>query len=328
VLVLLIPLAFGLSVLFATDYCQTEDSAAGLRRAMLLASLLVTCAAVPVTELLSLLHELRYWMASLCWTLICAAGMVVPLRRWKQLQKLRLSVPRDLLARCASGIVVCVLAGLIAVMAPPNTWDSLTYHMARCGHWIDNRSVAPYATHTLRQLSSGVVAEFVITRVMLLSGSDRWVNLVHWSCFVLCIAGVSAIVAELGGSVRSQALAALFAATLPMAILQATSTQNDLVVAAFLVSAAYFGLLSCRVGFQSSVLFGLATSVGLAAGTKGTAFLLGPPLLVWVGLVAPQQFSPNAMAARSVHWRSNACLEWRRLVSELFRFRCAPGSGG
>ena len=34
----------------------------------------------------------------------------------------------------------------IALTAPPNTWDSMTYHMSRVWHWAQNQTVSHYPT--------------------------------------------------------------------------------------------------------------------------------------------------------------------------------------
>ena len=70
------------------------------------------------------------------------------------------------------------------------------------------------------------------------------------------------------------------AATLPQIALQATTTQNDLLTASFLASALYFTLGKVRAEFA---LAGLA--VGLALGTKATAVIALPLLLLAAMLV-------------------------------------------
>jgi len=50
----------------------------------------------------------------------------------------------------------------IALVAPPNTNDSLQYHMSRVMHWIVNRSVGFYATPIDRQLWMPPFAEYSI----------------------------------------------------------------------------------------------------------------------------------------------------------------------
>ena len=54
----------------------------------------------------------------------------------------------------AASAVVLLLVGLIALLAAPNTFDSMTYHMGRVAHWAHQGSVAPYPTHIVRQITA------------------------------------------------------------------------------------------------------------------------------------------------------------------------------
>ncbi len=51
-------------------------------------------------------------------------------------------------------LVVLALLATLAILAPPNNWDSMVYHMGRVVHWMQNRSVDHYPTSIDRQLYS------------------------------------------------------------------------------------------------------------------------------------------------------------------------------
>ena len=95
--------------------------------------------------------------------------------------------------------------------------------------------------------------------------------------------------AAFGLASRSQAWAALFCATLPNAILQASGAKNDFLLAFWLVCAVYFAA-------RREALW-LALSVALALATKGTAYLFLPPLLVYAAAVLPRRQLPWIAAA-------------------------------
>lgn len=58
--------------------------------------------------------------------------------------------------------LMITLVGFVAWISPPNNWDSMTYHMSRVMHWIQNQSVAHYPTHILRQLHMTPWSEYAI----------------------------------------------------------------------------------------------------------------------------------------------------------------------
>jgi hypothetical protein len=116
--------------------------------------------------------------------------------------------------------------------------------------------------------------------LQLLNGGDQSSNLVQWFSMLGSVIGVSLIAKQLGADKRGQVLATVIAATIPMGIVQASSTQNDYVTAFWLVNLMYY-VLQFRIqpGWTNSL--GVAASLGLALMTKATAYLYAVPLLVW-----------------------------------------------
>lgn len=171
-------------------------------------------------------------------------------------------------------LVACVLSItlIVALVYPPNNWDSMTYHMSRVAEWIDHGSVDFYPTSIDRQNYQPPLAEFAILHLQLLSKSDRFANIIQWFSFFVSIVFVTLIAKEFQLSLRAQLFSAVVAVTIPMAILESSSTQNDLVTSAFCLGFAYFLLRLVRtLSFHDTVF--CAMSLGLALLTKGSAYL-------------------------------------------------------
>ncbi len=226
-------------------------------------------------EVASLFHGFAVWPARLFWAGILLGLLVacasVGAARWRG--PLRLSVRLgDLwpLLLCAA------LTFAAGALSRPNNLDSFIYHLARISHWIENRSIAFYPANSERQDFLGQVAEYAIGSLMLLGGgSDRLAFLIQWLCYLGSMAAAYGIARELGLPEPRCWLTAVLVATLPVMTLEASSTQNDLVVAFLVLAMILFGLqLRTRPG--SGVWLGLCT--GLAIGTKGTAYFLFPSL--------------------------------------------------
>lgn len=181
-------------------------------------------------------------------------------------------------------IVVAVLF-LIAAVSPPNTVDSLLYHMSRVVHWAQNRSIEHYATAYDHQLLKPPWAEMSILNLRVLWGSDRPANLVQWASMIGSIVGVTGIVRLLGGRRGGQILAATFAVSIPMGVLQATSTQNDYVAAFWVVCLAYLVVLNHKRRLRHLELLALAGAFGLGLLTKGTVYVYVPPFMIWFLIV-------------------------------------------
>lgn len=276
----------GLVLLFLILHNSDRD----WRYAVLAAAVIWGVLLTVFTELLSLLNFITFgsilgiWLA----TAIALGAIYYRLVKHKKrsLPKLRLPRLTPVLWVLLAGILFITIAlGTIALIAPPNTWDSMTYHMTRVVHWIQNRNVAHYPTYFSAQLVHPPFAEFAIMHLQILSRGDRLANLVQWLSMVGSVIGVSAIAKQLGANLWGQWLAAIFCATMPMGILQASSTQNDYVVAFWLVCLAHYTLLILPHKIPpTGLVAGVGASVGLAVLTKSSGYIYAFPFMVWLFL--------------------------------------------
>jgi hypothetical protein len=183
--------------------------------------------------------------------------------------------------------------GLVALTAAPNTYDAMTYHLPRVMHWIQNQQVGHYPTAIQRQIYLGPWAEYAILQFQLLLGTDQLANTVQWFALVSGIVGVSLIARQLGAAPPGQMLAALLTATIPMAVLQSTSPQTDLVAACWLVSAVWFILMAVETGQAEGHRFWYTALAGLALGhgilTKATVYCFGLAPCLWLAVALFRQ---------------------------------------
>ena len=176
--------------------------------------------------------------------------------------------------------------GLVAYLAPPNNWDSLTYHMARVAHWAQAGSLNHYATGIERQNLMPPGAEIGMLHAYVLGAGDRLANFPQWSAMVAGLIGAAAIARLLGASRVGQLATAVFAATLPMGIGQATSTMTDYVVAIWVVCVAFETTSIAIQGNPGPAeIVPLALAAGLAVLTKPTAFAYLVPFALIVAFV-------------------------------------------
>lgn len=156
--------------------------------------------------------------------------------------------------------------------------------MSRVVHWIQYRSIAFYPTYNLPQLFHPPFAEYAIAHFQILSGTDRYANSVQWLSLIGSVIAVSSIASELNTNARGQVFAAVFAVTIPMGILQASSTQNDYVVSFWILCLAYYVLLSIKYGTKQTSYFFIGASLGLAILTKSSGYLYAFAFMVWYSL--------------------------------------------
>ena len=206
-------------------------------------------------------------------------------------------------SRFALGAVVVILATilLIAVVAPPNNWESMAYRMMRVVMWMQQGSVAHYPTPYSAQLHHPPLSAWNILHFQILSGGDRFANTVHWFALTGCGVLVSLIAKELKQSFPTQILATVIAVTLPMGLVQGSSSQGNLVVAFWLLAFVVFTLQDFRRPTSVGLMCcGLA--FGFALLSKGTAYAIAPPVAVTLWFCGIVRTTGRDRRAKLVRW--------------------------
>lgn len=135
----------------------------------------------------------------------------------------------------------CAIVVILAFLTVPYNWDSMTYHLPRILHWVQNRSVAHYATNDIRQISSPVLAEFINTQVYLLTGRrDCFFNLLQAGSFIASGYYVYKIAEKIGCHRKYAVLGTMLFLTMPIAFAEALSTQVDVFATVWMLLFVYY----------------------------------------------------------------------------------------
>ncbi|MBG0787464.1 MAG: glycosyltransferase family 39 protein [Anaerolineaceae bacterium] len=244
------------------------------------------------TELLSLIKGLTTLGVALLWTPAVVVLLVITLKRksvskgWAKVIKL-IRLPKNFFGIAALIVIVGIVVILLitGIMSPPNIHDVLTYHMTRVMHWIQNQSVAYFPTSITFQLWHPPFAEYNLLHWTLLSGNTYLSSFHQWYGLILTLIVLGATTGRLGAKSRGQWIAALFYVTLPIVVLQASGTKNDVFLGYLLATLCYFVVKASKTGLDRSDWFGASISVGLGLLTKGSYAFYALPLLAWLLVV-------------------------------------------
>jgi hypothetical protein len=293
-------------ILVAYQLLPRTRPCAPVRLALVRAAVLVGGYAVLLVEVLSVFHALTLPAFVAGWLVAMLAAFTGATRRYRRRGRRPDPIGRlpglwadtGLVERVLMVALVGLVAAelLVAIVSPPNNYDSQTYHLPKIEHWVAQRDVGFYPTSIDRQLSIAPGAEYLLLNLRLLTGGDTGYNLLQLAAGVGCALLAARIAGQLGGSRRAQLLAAFVISTAPIVALESTSTQTDLVVAAWVGCVATLVLdeLGRRTPAGNLVLLG--TGTGLTVLTKATGGLaVGLMLLVWL-IAALRRGVPRALA--------------------------------
>jgi hypothetical protein len=286
ILLALIPL---LAYICIFIYLKTSYPADPSRRVILQSAIWFGCYLVLSMEVLSIFSWISMVGLAITWLLPCVLFGFWSWRKKSLGERIdlpRIQLPSSwwnwfiLLLICA----VLIVTAVVAWVTPPQTWDSLTYHMSRVAHWAQDRSIWHFATGIDRQTSMPPGAEELILNTYVLTQSDKLAAFPQWFAMLGSLIGVSLIAYYLGAKSTGQWLAAGFAATIPMGIVEASSTINDY-VATFWVVCAVVETVAYHKNDENRSLLYIAAAAGLAILTKpvGVPFLI--PFAAWLAFM-------------------------------------------
>jgi len=176
--------------------------------------------------------------------------------------------------------VALVYELFIAVATPPNNGDSLTYHLTRAAAWLRHGGLYRIPHGQPEENDFPPNAEIQILYTFAFLHRDTVAALTQWFAQAALIVGIFGCARRLGFPRASSLFAALLVPSLSLVALESMTTQNDLVVAAYVVAAAYF-----VTGNRTNELALFGVALGLALGTKPTAFI-AIPFLALLALVS------------------------------------------
>ncbi len=208
----------------------------------------------------------------------CGFAISIVLRPTRPRRRSSHLSPLVLTAVVAFAVVLAFLFWLGTVAAPSNL-DAMNYHLPRAAEWATNHNVNNYATTIDLQVYDGRLAEYFITQHLILDGTDRLLFIPQFLAYAMASILVAGLARLLGGGRRGALWGLLLAATMPVAIMEATTEQNDLVVASVVLAAYYLGAVLWRLDrAEPAVLILCGAAAGLAIETKAFAVLVLLPL--------------------------------------------------
>lgn len=259
-------------------------------------------------ELCSLAHRLTATTLAVAWALLGAAvtGAAIWLARRRgacpaaDLAELRSALnedwgrswPTDAKLMSLGTVVLAVGLFVIAGTTPTTNWDSLTYHLPRVMHWIQQQSVEHYPTGNIRQLEFGPWSAFALLNLLLLTGDDQYTNLMQWLAMITSLIAATMIAGRLLDAVarrssietaealrqppvrhRVSALTCLLMVTLPAGVVEATTTQTDYTAACWCLCSVVIALSLLREPKNVWYVLAAGLSLGVGVLTKATTYI-------------------------------------------------------
>lgn len=157
-------------------------------------------------------------------------------------------------------VALCIFTAHIV----PNNFDSMTYHLPRIMHWLQNQNTSYYATNIDRQNFSPVLGEYIFLNIYALSSKDVYLQFSQVFSYILGGIISAGITKELGACKKGMILSTVIFYASPMMLAEAFTTQVDNIATLYLLISLYYIIL-----LMKNELFHVERLVGC---TLGIAF--------------------------------------------------------
>lgn len=216
-----------------------------------------------ITEILSVFHAVNTVSLWLCWggidvVLLSFCFVKYKNQGWKNSLSMREGKHID--GKVIAWGVFAIGMIFLALKTVPYNWDSMTYHLPRVVHWLQNGTVAHYATHNDRQVASPVLGAFINLHVYAMAnGNDTFVNLLQCCSYLTNGMLVYSIAKKLKCSEKYCVIALVLFYSMPIAFAEALTTQVDNFSTFWMLSFSYLILDLLKpeekIVFEKKMLF-------------------------------------------------------------------------
>lgn len=168
----------------------------------------------------------------------------------------------------------------VIIRSAPHNWDSMTYHLARVAYYLQNGNFQSFNANYIAQEVHNKNATTLLIFTYLTSGrNENLLQFVQFSGYWIAGIAIYGICLQINCRRRYAVLSAGIFLLLISNIMQSTTTQNDMVLTAFL-GIAILSLLTFRNDGREKQLIIVAISLAIAIGVKTSALLALPGIFI------------------------------------------------
>ena len=170
-------------------------------------------------------------------------------------------------------ITVAAINLLMILLSAPFNWDSMTYHLARMAYFLQHNNFSYFEANYWAQVVHPKNATSLITYAYLLGGkNENFTQLVQFLSYLISVLSVYGISKKIGNTTTQSLFASMVSGLLTEWLMQSTTTQNDMIITAFVGIATFF-IFSYHHSMNKRDLWLSAIAIGIMLGVKASSLL-------------------------------------------------------
>lgn len=195
------------------------------------------------------------------------------------------------------GFLTFIISALIlCVLMPITNADANGYHVNRSLFWVLQGSLKHFEIQDIRNICLPINSEILYSWVLALAKRDVFLGFFSFVGYLLSIISVYNILSYLGFCTRKKLWVIFILSSLPSVLVQASSTETDIIVAGLITSSIFLFWYALK-NDKKIPIFMASLAYALAIGTKTTALIASPAIGIGLLLLCKtfKKYKPLAL---------------------------------
>ncbi len=167
---------------------------------------------------------------------------------------------------------------ILAAFLPVNSYDALTYHLARVPFWISNGSLNHFDFADSRIFVMPINSELLYSWVYVFLKNDVGLGLFSFVSFLATVSVLYNFLSILNFSERKKLWAVFILTSFTSVLIEASSIETDLMLGALVLSSIFLYFYAMTENQKAPVFFS-ALAYAIAMGTKSPAVIALPGVI-------------------------------------------------
>lgn len=181
-------------------------------------------------------------------------------------------------------LTLFLLTFIQGFFSAPNSTDSMVYPLPRMMYWIQEKTLFQDVVRSAHEYIPPF-GQYILLHLYLIFGNDRFLFFSQWFAYIILV-GVSGVIAGLlGANKRISNLISLLVACIPTAVLQASSTKLETLVAVFIAICTYIALRFRTDKVWDYIILGIVLGLGTLTKQTFLIFAVIPLGILFVKLL-------------------------------------------
>lgn len=159
-------------------------------------------------------------------------------------------------------LTIFLLTFIQGLFSAPNSTDSMVYHLPRVMYWMQEKTLFQDVVRNAHDYMPPF-GQYILLHLYLIFDNDKLLFFSQWLAFVVTIVVSAAISRHLGANKQISAIASLLVASIPVAVMQATSTKIELIVTVLVVICTYIALRFREENIWDYLAIGFGLGLGV-----------------------------------------------------------------